>query len=247
MIRRSEFGHSKELSPEELNLIERFEAAYNAIDHHLRKVLAKDRKVSFSRLVNEYERMRRSFANDADYLKSVGDLRNVLIHEKTEPYQYLAIPTPMIVGRLESILDHLTHPVLAIPKFQTKVETVSTTESLANVFKKISYKDYSQFPVYHGEVFKGLLTENGITRWLAHHVSAKLSLLEMEEVFVEQVLREEEARQNYIFVPRNTTVDEIKELFANCDLLEAVLITQNGDRKEKLMGIATRWDILRIK
>jgi predicted transcriptional regulator len=247
MIPPSDVGDSKELSQKELNLIERFEAAYNAIDRQLRKVLGKDRTVPFSGLVNEFERKSRSFADDADYLKIVGALCNVLIHEKTEPYKYLAVPIPMIVERLEAMFDQLSHPALAIPTFKTNVETVSMSDSLANVLKKISYKDYSQFPVYSRESFKGLLTENGITRWLAHHVSAELSLVDLEEVFVEEVLRKEEVRENYIFVPRNKTVDKIKDLFASYDLLEAVLITEKGNKIEKLMGIATRWDILKIK
>jgi len=92
-----------------------------------------------------------------------------------------------------------------------------------------------------------LLTENGITRWLAHHVSAGLSLVDLEEDFVQEVLRKEEVRENYVFVPRNETVDKIKDLFASYDLLEAVLITEKGNKIEKLMGIATRWDILKIK
>lgn len=41
------------LSKEQLDLIERFLVAYNAIDHHLRELLATDQSPSFSQLVRE--------------------------------------------------------------------------------------------------------------------------------------------------------------------------------------------------
>jgi predicted transcriptional regulator len=88
------------------------------------------------------------------------------------------------------------------------------------------------------------LTENGITRWLAHYVSKEMSMVELNDVPVRQVLPEEEKRPNCLFVARDKTVDEAKALFATKELLEAVLITQSGNRTEKLIGIITRWDVL---
>ena len=40
---------------------------------------------------------------------------------------------------------------------------------------------------------------------------------------------------------------ELMALFAETELLEAALITQNGKRSEKLMGIVTRWDVVQLK
>jgi len=244
MTERSMLKNGKRLSQQEHDLIERFEAAYNRIDGRLRRALTKKKRISFIQVVTDYARNKRFWTDDAEFLKVIGKLRNVIIHEKTQPYKYLAVPTPTMVDELESILYRLTNPELAIPRFQKEVETVSIKDPLSNVLRKISYRDYSQFPVYDGQRFKGLLTENGITRWLAYHVSSKLSLVELEEVFVDQILRNEEQRENYIFVNRNKTVNEIKELFAGKELLEAVLITESGSKNQELLGIATRWDML---
>ena len=90
-----------------------------------------------------------------------------------------------------------------------------------------------------------LLTENSITRWLAHHASSGVSHIDLTHVPVKEALKEEEKRPNCKFVPRNMPADEIKTLFAEHEMLEAVLITENGNRSEKLLGIATRWDIIR--
>jgi hypothetical protein len=179
---------------------------------------------------DEYTYNKPSWRIDADYLKVVGDLRNALIHGRIKPDQYLAVPTPLVVDHLEMILKRLTDPALAIPSLKRK-------------WRRISEKNSLQFPVYDENVFKSLLTENGITRWLAHHVSSEMSLIELANVPVRKVLREEEKRPACLFVARSATVDEIKSLFAEHELLEAVLITHSGHRNATLMGIATRWDI----
>ena len=113
--------------------------------------------------------------------------------------------------------------------------------------KMIKAHDFSQFPVYQEHCFAGLLTENGITRWLATHVVKKLSLVELDDVSVEEVLENEEKRINYRFASRDMPVDDIKGLFSTMEMIEAVLITASGKESERLLGIATRWDIIHLK
>jgi predicted transcriptional regulator len=231
------------LSDDQRELVERFEAAYNSIDRFLRKHLRREQSVPFASLVAEYERTHK-MAADSDYLWMAAELRNVLVHRKTKSFQPVAVPTMPVVETLERICRRLTDPPLVMPRFQRAVEVVTLEESLAKVLKRVAQRGYSQFPVYDAEQFRGLLTENGITRWLAHHVSRTMSLVELDEVPVRQVLPEEEKRQNCLFVSRSSAVDDVKVLFAEKELLEAALITQTGDRAEKLIGIVTRWDVL---
>jgi predicted transcriptional regulator len=183
---------------------------------------------------------------DGEALRTLASLRNVLVHEKVSSH-YAVIPTPPFVEEIEQLRHRIRHPLLVIPKFRRKVEMVSVNEPLSNILKVIDQRDYSQFPVYDGSVFKGLLTENGITRWLAHYVLKEMSLVELNEVTVRVALREEEnARSNTRFVSKATTVDEVRGLFSKHELLEAVLITSSGTQKEELLGIATRWDIVQL-
>ena len=233
------------LSKEQLDLIEDFEADYNAVDQFLRKTLGSDKLASFTHLVNQYEQKHRGWRR-ADLLKSIGEVRNTIVHGKTAPYCYLAVPTPALAKDLKSCREGLINPIRVIPTFQREVESLSIDDTLAQVLRTIKQRDYSQFPVYATEQFQGLLTENGITRWLAHHVATDLSLVEMDDVSVKQLLQSEEKRKNYHFVSRNTIADDAKGLFTANELLEAVLITASGKESETLMGIATRWDMIRL-
>jgi len=233
------------ISKEQLDLIEQFESDYNAIDHFLRKALGIDKPVPFTHLVTEYSH-RHAGWRDADLLRTISEVRNAIVHGKTEAYRYVAIPTPSIAMRLSLCRDRLVNPARVIPTFQRKVDIVSIDDTLARVLKLIAQRDYSQFPVYEDERFRGLLTENGITRWIANHVATKLSLIELDEVPVRQVLQNEEKRKNYHFVDRQMRVDDVRGLFTLHELLEAVFITAHGKESEGLLGIATRWDMLRL-
>lgn len=231
------------LNNEQRQAIERFEAAYNSIDRHLRHCLSKESSTTFSQLVKEYSQ-KNPFSKHRDTLRIAADLRNFLVHEKVAPFQHAAIPTEETVRNLEEIRDQLLNPGRVFPTFQKRVETLSPDESLAKVLKLICQRNYSQFPVYSGQTFKGLLTENGITRWLAHHVTQNFSLIELEDVTVKQILPEEEKRSNWHFVSRIATIEDLKRQFSENDILEAVLITDAGKRSESPLGIVTRWDMV---
>ena len=234
------------LPKEQLNLIEHFVVDFNTIEHFLRKALKTDRCVPFSSLVREYSREHAGWG-DADLLRTIAGVCNAIIHGKTEAYRYIAIPTPALVKKLRGCRDRLINPPSVIPTFQRKVEIVLIQDPLARVLKIIRQRDYSQFPAYESERFRGLRTENGITRWLAHHVDTKFSSVELEDVSVKEVLQNEERLKTYHFVATDNRVDDVSGLFAAHGELEAVLITTNGKESEPLLGIATRWDILHLK
>lgn len=234
------------LPKEQLDLIQHFEADYNSVDQFLRKVLDSNRQVPFGHLVGEYSRKHPGWRN-AELLRAIAEIRNAIVHGKTEPYRYLAVPTPTIVLRLRACKDQLINPSRAFPTFRRKVETILLSDSLSRVLKIIAQRDYSQFPVYDAGRFHGLLTENGITRWLAHHVAHHLSLIELDDIPVKQVLQNEEKRKPYHFVSRETHVDDVRGLFSAHEILEAVFITASGKESESLLGVATRWDMLHLK
>lgn len=231
------------LSKDQLDVIEQFEADYNKIDRFLRHSLGSEASASFTHLVRVFAQRHAGWP-DRELLGLVAEVRNAIVHGKLEAYRYVAIPAPAIMEQLRACRDRLMHPALAIPTFARKVQTVLIDESLAHVLKVINQQQYSQFPVYEDNRFQGLLTENGLTRWLAHHVATNLTLVELEDVPVREVLRNEEKRKTYHFVARGCRVDDLKALFALYELLEAVLITSTGKESEGLLGIATRWDVL---
>lgn len=230
------------LSDEEQRLLERFLAAYNRIDRELHELTGEEG--TFSYVLDRYREQKRSW-RDSDELKLLSRLRNVIVHDRTEAYRYAAIPTPEVVDRIEAIHERLASPKTAYSEFhQNEVVEVKTETTVDEVLRIIYRHDFSQFPVYDANSFVGLLTENGITRWLSGYVQNHESLVELEDAKVKDLLTTEGKQTNYAFVRREETLDEIIYLFRENPLLEAALITQSGKKHEKLIGIATRWDII---
>jgi predicted transcriptional regulator len=235
-----------DIPKEQLDLIEEFQTDYNAVDRFLRSELQAAKQTSFTALVSEYSR-KHSGWRDADLLRVIAEVRNAIVHARTEPYRYAAIPTSNLADQLKLCRERLVRPERVIPKFQKTVETVAGDDTLARVLRLVHTRDYSQFPVYEDRRFSGLLTENGITRWLARHVSDSLSLVDLDEIPVTQVLRDQEKFKTWTFMSRDHRVDDLLGRFATNPLLEAALITAHGKDSEKLIGLATRWDVLQEK
>ena len=224
--------------------VDEFVRCYNEIDAELRRLLRKTKKISFVDLVAEFERSGCT-RKDTDLLRRVAGLRNFIIHEPKKDDDFCAVPTELMLADLLAFSQRLLAPERVIPRFAKRVETVSPSDSLSHVLHRIAHRDFSQFPVDSNRRFMGLLTENGITRWLAKHIQRALSLVELDEVFVAELLREEEQRNNCAFIGPDVAVDAARSMFREEETLEAVLITENGQRSESPLGILTRWDMLR--
>jgi predicted transcriptional regulator len=244
------------LSEPELDLIERYETLFNRVESNLRERLRLGEEVwkDFTDLVNEcFPRAEEETRVKGNRLKACGRLRNALVHRRRRSYQYVAIPTRETLRQLEECYFELVGAGLATENFPNQVETIQPDQTLAYVLDRIRQKDFSQFPVYDGQVFVGLLTENGIIRWLADNLFLGQPKVEFNEVKVEQVfldrtlvrdlLNMEETTENVMFEQATITVEEVRRLFAMNELLEAALITRTGKPNEGLLAIATRWDV----
>ena len=235
--------HTVLINKDQLDLINRFTHVYNKIDHSLRKTLKADNNLPFSRIVSEYAEYYPTWPKK-DFLQKVGDVRNIIVHNPEKEGDYLFVPITSVVEELERICDSLLNPMRIYPKFKREVEKFQTTDTLYSVLKVIYEKEYSQFPVYKDKIFTGLLTENGISRWLANHAIDESPLIEFNEIQLSSVFLEEEKRENYSFVTRNMTMLDAENQFMQKPDMEALLITETGKHDQALLGIVTSWDII---
>lgn len=159
------------LSREQLDLIQRFEADFNGIEQFLHVALGIEEHETFTQLVDNYAKNHAGWG-DAELLKRIAKIRNVIVHDKTEPFHYPVVPTRAINEELRKCKERLITPARALPTFERTVEKISMNDTLTRVLKTINHRDYSQFPVYEDKRFLGMLTENGVIRWLARHVAS---------------------------------------------------------------------------
>lgn len=233
---------SVEFPPAPASLFDRFQVAFNQIDAAMRKATGRNRDDGFVTVLRDFEK-KGSLGSDGDFLRSVADLRNVIIHNKTLPHIEMAVPTEPVVQRLERLNEKIQCPPKIYPMFRTNVVCIAPEDSLVHVMRLVVDMKFSQFPVMEGTRFAGLLTENGITRWLARKIVDTLSLVDFEDAKVRDLVSLEEHRANSLFVSKNMTLTEAREKFRENRFLEAILITHSGQNGEKLLGLMTRWDM----
>ena len=235
----------KGMSEEDFDLIERFVTSFNRIDRHLRDLYHADDRMSFGRLVEIHLRKNPHW-RDAEALRSFKAVRNVIIHERDLPYRYLFVPTLAAVEEIELLRDRLVSPERLIPRFRRNVATLTVDDTAVKILRQVHARGGSKFPVYEGQQFRGLLTEHGITRWLAWRTASDGDQIDLSAVTALDMLGAEEDDRNVDFLPANATTDDLIRRFSMTPSLQVVLITATGERNEALQGLATWGDALRL-
>ncbi|WP_017755442.1 CBS domain-containing protein [Calidifontibacillus oryziterrae] len=229
---------------------ERFISAFNTITKELEKMVDVGGHIPFYRLVDMSKKKNGTVMTYKDDLKELSHLRNAIVHDKAYPEYAIAEPHISIVELIEKIAAELSTPKTIIPFFERKVKTFQKNDNLKAVLLSIKKHGYSQFPIYDHEKFVGLITDRGITRWMAQHVD-NISIESILDTRLDDVLSFEKNKRNYVFMNKDQNIYDVREKFLHhSDLystrLEAILITETGRSDEKLLGIATPYDMVRI-
>lgn len=243
-------GHT---TPEERERGERFLAAYHLIEQSLRKMSGDGVRESFRHLLDDVAKESAVVRRYKDDLGEFGELRNAIVHERVSPDYLIAVPLAETVEKIEEIARLLSNPPLVYPEFRREVVVFSPSDSLGQVLEVMHRKGFTQFPVYEGGVYRGLLTDGGIARWVAARVARGAGTAPVGEalsgVTVGEVLSSEKNPGRARFVSKRATVYEVEEIFRENSKRErwrvaAVLITENGKADEELLGIITPSDLL---
>lgn len=223
--------------------IDQFIEYFNDIEEHLNK---KDTSSSlgFARLIGKYQdrdKIVRQYADDLMHLK---DIRNILVHNN----DYYAIPNEYSLEKIKNIRDKIINPPKVYPLFNSKVETVNNQQPIIKVIKFMKERSYSQVPVVNNDnKFLDLITNNAISRWIGSLADEDDARMIFEQALVKDVLDYEQESSVYEFISKETLIVDVIDMFEESQKqgrhLEALFITENGKKSEKLLDIITSWDL----
>ena len=221
---------------------------FHNIETMLRQQLRQKEHISFSYLVEQAAKQNSLIRQKAERLKSFGRLRNAIQHGSALNGEAIAEPHDKIVEEIIDIEEKLRSPK-RMNHFFREVYSLTGTDSMSKMLQLVHEFQYSQFPVFNSEgEFISLVTESGITNWLASNV--KDDLISFEETRVSDLLSVDELAETYRFISRITTVYEAKDYFLQAAnegrKLEALLITESGKSNQALLGIVTHWDLAKF-
>lgn len=176
--------------------------------------------------------------NDED-IKLINNIRNKLAHGKSS--KYLKI-TDEVINLIEKVVTNLPAHKNARDYMTEKIITFSLETSLDNVLREVKEKEISQFPIYQENDFIGLLTDNGISKWLSTQI--KEDIISISETMVGDIIDRDENKMSYRFISERTSYQEIVNIFSTNYNMSALLVTKNGFENQLLLGIITTYDII---
>lgn len=226
---------------------DKFLDTFSKIEKWLQREAHADRTFTFYQLIDRATSKNRAVKYYRDDLKEFADLRNAIVHERTDGH-VIAEPNDRAVAEFDEIGTQLLDPPKVIPNFQKTVETLEATDSVGKAVTTILNGSFSQLPIVSDGKVIDLLTSETVVRWLASEVSNDLiSLLESK---IEQVLLHTEDPEHYCFLPRTASLHEVLFQFEDFESrgknLNAILITHGGKPNQSLLGIITVYDLPEI-
>ncbi len=229
-------------------LVERFEIVFNQIHQQLKEMNGFPKNDNFVELLQHSKLKHSVIRVYFDQLKQYAKLRNAIVHERIRDDYYIATPNEEVVEKLEQILHTLEKPPAAIEFATRPVMFFKADTPLTRIIEAFSEHGISQFPIYdEGRTFLGLLTNDGVVRWLSQ--SVKDGSVTVEGIVAQDVLVAEK-ELSVEFLAANGTVYELEEMFETSleaeRKLKAVILTESGDANEKPTGIVTTWDLIKV-
>lgn len=171
-------------------------------------------------------------------LLELAKIRNILSHNNNiehvlvkKEYLDLAIRVSTSFNKSRSAEDIMIR----------EIKTFQIDDSLSRPLELIKELKINQFPILEDGRFKSLLTDNGITNWIANNI--KMDIISIQETSIEDVITLEESIETCCFVSRDASISIVYNLFSTKMNLKALLVTENGLPNQKILGIITMWDL----
>lgn len=223
-----------------------FIKAYNEVCEFLRAKTGLSKEVPFYQLVDIASKKYLAIGRRANLLKSMGDLRNAIVHHRCYPEVVIADPRPEIIEQLKQILESIRAPIRVIPLFQKEIKLFAVEDHLSEALAHMHDNDFSQIVVQVRSEFR-ILSAEGIMGWL--RTACADGIADTGSATIGDAYRFEDEKAHR-YMPRNATVDAAISAFEHAlaegvPRLQAILITNSGRATEKPMGIITTWDLLR--
>ena len=229
---------------------ERFIVAFNKIEKYFDQQIRDTRYVPFHRAVQRLRKSNPIVSHYQQHLLEFSELRNAIVHERTGHEYTIADPHDDIVELIEKIEQELTAPETVGNLFGKTLRTIQADLTIEEVLNIIKETTFSQFPVYISKQFIGLLTDKCILHFIAQRMNGDCSKLFNTEV--RELLKEDAVKEaNYRFVPSDMSVFEAESIFMEAmkknKVIDALLITDSGESYDKLKGLISPTDLIKIE
>ncbi|AXI68571.1 hypothetical protein DP112_02755 [Streptococcus suis] len=189
-----------------------------------------------------------------DKLYVARQLRNLMVHEKRTGLKEVAQPSQELITVLEKVIAQYQEPVTIADYLQKtqKIKPVifEAKDKLIKALEIVEQEHFSKFPIFSGRAYQGLVSDKGLTNWLAKASKEAGSIREkLVEASLEDVLACEEDSIQVIILPITAHLYQVINYFEGRKRT-TVLVSRQASGKlhspEDLVGIVTAQDLAEI-
>lgn len=185
-------------------------------------------------------------------LNTIREIRNLLQHLPMVDGQYPVEPSAEVLDSLKEIIQNVTHPIKALD-FAVQGEHIykaSMNSNLKQVTAVMSEHGYSHVPVFEGNNMFGVLSVSSVFDCLARKGSDFFTEDTKVGDLREFLPFEDHQHEFFMFTPRDALLYDVREMFEttyqHSKRLVIVFITENGRKTERLLGLISPWNVLRM-
>jgi len=237
----------------EEELIEEFLTEFKQLEIELVKNCGlKDNYISFSRALNViHSRGLDPVIASTDvyeFLKTASDLRNILSHRNN-----VAAPTEEFLNTFKRISSNIIHPTLCLD-VATKGNNIligHTSDCILTLMRLMSSRFLSHIPVYdENSNFVGVFSRTTLFEMFLKE--KKINLDESTKVIdiIKFIDLAQHNNEQFMFVDKYTKIIDVYEKLLKHSKeerkLSCIFITAHGKANERLLGVVTQVDLLKI-
>ena len=230
-----------------MNQTERFLEAYRRLEAVAPRVLTREQQRASGGVISRLLRHPK-FDPYREELDCCREVRNLLTHEVRVGGEPAVIPSLAMIAFLESMVELIEHPTRVRDRM-TPVEAmiVVREDTLVVEMMETMWKEgLSRVPLLEKGVVKGMLSLETIF----HATMEGKAVTKGTRVrdLAAYLPLDNAPQTHYTFISPETTIEIAEEIFkrgqGKKNKLRALLVTENGEAGERLLGILTPYDIL---
>ncbi len=223
---------------------------FNRLEKHLR-IEYTNEQYSYSGFMSTIYKIKKSNKNSTisnkynfDIIKQASQIRNIIAHNND-----ILVPSDRFLSQFEEIVESICNPLKVeniMISFQ-KLKTVNLDNTIGDAVELLKTHGYNTIPVIQNGELMGVFTEKSLFDYFSMHKSSDLNKNMKISDIIESIDLNSDPRKYFEFVGRHLSVEAAYEHFSK-DLksrreLLLLLVTENGNRNEKLLGIVALRDI----
>ncbi len=179
-----------------------------------------------------------------DILHQASQIRNIISHNND-----VVIPSEKFLADFEKVVDKICEP-LKVENIMIKfsnLKTAGLNTNVGEVINMLKEHGFNTIPIIDHDELMGVFTEKSVYDYLSMNQHKSLTKDMKIRDILESIDLNSDPRKYFDFIGRDASINEAYDFFTN-DLksrreLLLLLVTEQGKREQKLLGIVALRDI----